>query len=288
MAVGSRVLLVTALRSSLGLSGNHDGLAVADIRHPDAVETAIWKLGRGGDTIIVTCRQGDADEVRRQLTFTGIRYPGLRTCFEPLPGSPLAVGVVSSLVDDIGSNDDALPWQLSALDHLREHLWSAVWMPKVSGLCDPSPSLAQHVRSWFPGSGFLAVSAPIPAVLKAGKAPITGLVPIPDSALIHSPLSSPTWVVPAITTALSPQSVSEVATVRDQVDEYGSADVIELIAAPVAFHSDSRPPAGSIVTCPACDTRHARTTCPVCQMSTAPDESVAQPDHDVADRGATA
>jgi len=283
--------LVTALRSSLGLSGTHDGLSVADIRHPDAVETAIWTLGSSGDTVIVTCREADAYDVRQQLTFTGVRYPGLRTCLEPLPGSPLAVGVVSSLVDDIGTtDDDALPWQLSALDYLREHLWSAVWMPKVSGLTHPAPSLAQHLRSWLPGSGFLAVSSPTPSVLKAGKAPIAHLEPRTGSALIHSPLASPTWVVSAVTEALSPQSVSEVTTVREQVDEYGTADVVEFIAAPLVFHAESRPTADRVVTCPACGVHHARSVCPVCRMDPRPAARLSTTplnDDAVADRGAT-
>lgn len=114
--IASRVVLVAPLRSSLGLSGSHDGLAVADLRHPDAVETMLAGFMHGGDTPIVTCAANDVEDVRRLLTFTAIRSPGFRAAQEPLPGSPLAVGVLSSLVDDL-NDPDGLETERTPRDH---------------------------------------------------------------------------------------------------------------------------------------------------------------------------
>lgn len=267
--MAGRVVLVTRLRSALGLSGEHDGLAVADIRHPDAVESLLADLHHGGEQPIVACSISDVEDVRRLLTFTSIRYPGFRACLEPLPGTPMGVGVVASLVDDLGSGNDAddLAWRLRALDHLRATAWSAVWLPSVSGLADPQPNLAQHIRSWFPGSGFLAVQTHGGRVISAGRAPISGLDAQPESALIHSPISGDAWVVDAVASAMQPRSVSDVSTVREQVDAFGTAKAIELVAVPLSFHSDSRPHAGDVVECIACGLRHARTICPSCKMA---------------------
>lgn len=112
-SVGSHVVLVSPLRSSLGPSGTHDHLAVVDIRHPDAVESTLAKIVGEGDLPVVTCAEPDAEAVRRLLTFAAVRYPGFRACLEPLPGSPLAVGVISSLVDDLdgGPENDANNWR---------------------------------------------------------------------------------------------------------------------------------------------------------------------------------
>lgn len=275
--IASRVVLVAPLRSSLGLSGSHDGLPVADIRHPDAVETMLAGFAQGGDTTVVTCSIGDVEQVRTLLTYTSIRNPGFRAALEPLPGSPLAVGVVSSLADDLNDPDgDTLAWQISALDYLRARIWSAVWLPSVSGLTTPSPSLLQHLRSWLPGSGFLAVHGNDAEqggrVLTARHAPITGLEPRPDVALLHSTLQHPTWIVTAVATALSAQSVSDVSTVREQIDTYGTTQAIELLGVPASFHSDTKPDPASINVCAACGARHARAACPLCGM-TAPAES---------------
>lgn len=258
---------MTRLRSALGLSGEHDGLAVADVRHPDAVESLLARLHRGGDLPIVTCQTSDTEEVRRLLTFTAIRYPGFRVCLEPIGGTPMAVGVISSLIDDLGSGHDVddVPWRLSALDHLRQTTWSAVWLPRVSGLTDPTPTMFQHVRSWFPGSGFLAMHAEGGKVLPIDKA-IDQIAPRPDSALIHSPLSGSTSIVDTVAAALEPRSVSAVSTVREQVDAFGTAQAVELIAVPLSFHSDSRPSGESIVECPGCGQHHARSWCPFCKM----------------------
>jgi hypothetical protein len=260
------MVLATPLRSSLGLSGEHDGLAVVDLRHPDAVESVLGRLHAGGDVPIVTCAAADEEAVRRLITFTQIRYPGFRACLEPLPGTPLAVGVVSSLVDDL-HGDDVFAWRLAALDHLRASLWSAAWLPSVTGLSSPAPTMLQHVRSWWPGSGFLAVAAPEPRVVPARSAPITGVEARPDHALIHSPLARPSWVVDAVANALQPQSVSAVETVREQIDVYGTEAAVEMVAVPVSFASASRPDPASVVACSACGARHARPTCPVCKMT---------------------
>lgn len=265
-------MLIAPLRSSLGLSGSHDGLQVADVRHPDAVETMLAAVMHGGDTPIVTCAIGDVEQVRTLLSYTSVRIPGFRAPLEPLPGSPLAVGVVSSLVDDLNDpGGDTLAWQISALDYLRARTWSAVWLPSVSGLTTPSPTILQHVRSWLPGSGFLAVhgdgSRKSGAVLTARHAPIVGLDPRPDVALLHSTLQHPTWIVPAVATALRAVSVSDVSTVREQIDTYGTAKAVELLGVPASFHTDTKPDSQRITTCHACGTRHARRVCPLCGMA---------------------
>lgn len=272
----SRAVLVTALRPELGVSGEHDGLLVADLRHPDAVETLLGSIHRDGELPLVTCQESDLEAVRRLVTFASVRYPGLRSALEPLPGSPLCVGVISSLVDDIAADAstpaaDVLAWRLAAIDLLREQVWSAVWLPSVAGLTQPSPRLRQHLRSWLPGSGFLAVHAPERQIVSAPKGPFADLDERTDSALIHSHPSTATWVVEAARDALRPVSVSELATVRESIDAFGTAEAVELLSVPLAFHTQSRPDPHSVITCPACWVRHARPACPVCHMVAEPE-----------------
>jgi hypothetical protein len=273
--MNSRAVLVGPLRPELGVSGDHDGLLVADLRHPDAVESLLGRIHRNGELPLVTCRAADLEAVRRLVTFASVRYPGLRAAIEPLPGSPLCVGVISSLVDDITSDTytpagEVLAWRLAALDLLREHVWSAVWLPTVAGLDEPTPGLAKHVRSWLPGSGFLAVHAPEPDVLPASRAPLTGLEERTDCALVHSPPTRHAWVVDAMRDAIKPASVSELSTVREPIDSFGTAEAIEFLTVPLSFHSHSRPDPGSVTECVACGIRHARHACPVCRMSAQP------------------
>lgn len=267
----SSILLVTSLRSSLGLSGTHDGVTVADIRHPDAVENALASLARSADAIMVTCAAPDLDEVRQLMTFASIRFPDMRTCIEPIIGPPLALGVISSLVDDVSTNADeneGFAWQLSAMDYLRTRVWSGVWLPSVAKLIFPSPSILQHVRSWLPDSGFLAVFDQHPRVIGARRAPIEGLQPRPDAALIHSPSAGNTWVVDAVKTALDARSVSEMTSVREPVDSFDIPDAVEFVSVPLSFYTDSRPRPEAVHSCQGCGLHHARVVCPLCKMST--------------------
>lgn len=274
-------MLVTALRSELGVSGDHDGLLVADIRHPDAVEALLGSIHRRGELPLVTCRADDLHVVRRLVTFAAVRYPGLRACVEPLPGTPLCVGVISSLVDDIAADDstspsDVLAWRLAALDLLREHVWSAVWVPSVAKMTYPTPGLLNHMRSWLPGSGFIAVHSPTHGVIRAGRAQVSGLQERPDHALIHSPAPSGS-VVDAVREALDPVSVSELSTIRAPIDSFGTADAIELLAVPLSFHAQSRPGHAGIIVCQACGVRHARPACPACRMVAHQDRALVSP-----------
>lgn len=265
---GTRVILATPLRPELGISGSDGGLPVVDSRHPDAVESTIKSLASSDGQLIVACGIDDYDEIRRLVTHAKIRTGHTRIAIETIPGTPLALNVVSSLVDEIGSDGgDPVARQLAALDHLREHLWSAVWLPSVAKLGAPQPTLLQHVRSWFPNSGFLATLNPNGSVVPVSRSSMTGIPELPGFAVIHSPTEAPEWVVPAVIQSLGSSSASEIVPIRDSIDSYGTRSAVEFIALPVDFLDRSRPHPEDIAECPGCGVRHARHICPFCKMS---------------------
>jgi len=68
----SRALLVSPLISERGVSDYHDGLLVADFRHPHAVERLLGRIYRGGDLPLVSCCAEDLETVRRHLTLASV------------------------------------------------------------------------------------------------------------------------------------------------------------------------------------------------------------------------
>jgi hypothetical protein len=278
--VGLQVLLVGRLRPELGVSGTHEGVAVADIRHRDAVQDAVVRLAGDDTAVIVTCSLLDAPEVRRQLNLLAVALPRVRMLLEPVPGSPLAVSVAAALVGDVdGSRDPAV--QLALLDQLRERAWSATWLPRVSKLADPPPSLLQHARGWLGGSGFLAVhSTPLgsPRVLTCtGTAiPAPGDTPA-DGVLMVADSGSPDWVVPALSAAVGIGSRTDYPTWRDPRDAFGVPACAEVLIVPgdlddpAALPDDTRE-------CPGCGNRHARLVCPYCRMTEPAPSEPAAPD----------
>lgn len=272
--MGLQVLLVGRLRPELGVSGTHEGVAVADIRHLDVVQDAVTRLSGDGAAVMVVCSAGDVAEVRRQLNLLDVALPRVTTLLEPVPGPPLAVAVVAALVNDAdGTRDPAV--QLAMLDQLRSRTWSATWLPRVSKLDDPAPSLAQHARGWLGGAGFLAVhSSPLgrPRVLTCtGTAvPAPGDTPT-DGVLMVADSGAPDWVVPAVSAAVGLDARTDYPTWRDPRDAFGVPACVEVVIVPGDLDDpDSLP--DETRECPACGNRHARAVCPYCRM-TEPTES---------------
>lgn len=254
---------MTRLGSSLGVSGVHGNLSVADIRHADAVESAITDIHQLDQRVVLTGSVDDIDDLHAIAARAKIRVRGLRTAVEPLSGNPLALAVISSLADDSGGN---AAWLHATLDDLRDRAWSATWLTKLSQLTRPNPSMWQHVRSWAPGAAFLAEQVPTPIVRLASSAPLKVSSPRPGTALLHSPSDS--WAVEAVRTALCSISASAISPVRDLVDTYGTSNAVEFVAIHEDFGDNATARARHSVECNACGAQHARASCPYCHMTT--------------------
>jgi hypothetical protein len=262
--VGLQVILLGRLRPELGVSGTHEGVAVADLRHPDAVQDAIAKLTGGEGSVLVLCQERDVREVRRHLSLVDVALPRVTTLLEPVAGSPLAVSVCAGVLDDeSGDRDPAL--QLATLDTLRARIWSSVWLPSVHRLDAPQPSLTQHIRSWFGGAGFL-VSFTDDAVLACKQT----MLPAPERApragiLMVADTGSPSWVVSSFQSALEAVDRTDVRSWRDPRDAFGTTSAAELLVVPADL-DDPDATAAEATECPGCGNRHGRSVCPYCRM----------------------
>lgn len=254
--------MVTRLGSSLGVSGVHGNLSVADIRHADAVESAITDIHQLDQRVVLTGSVEDLDDLHAIAARAKIRVRGLRVAVEPLPGNPLALAVISSLADDSGGN---AAWLHATIDDLRDRAWSATWLTKLSQLSRPNPSMWQHVRAWAPGAAFLAEQTPTAVVRVASRKPLTVTSPRPETALLHSPSDS--WAVEAVRAALGSSTSSAISPIRDLVDMYGTNNAVEFVAIPEDFGDRATARARHAVDCNACGAVHARASCPYCHMT---------------------
>lgn len=275
--MGLQVLMLGRLRPELGVCGTHEGVPVADLRHPEVVQDAIARLAAPEGAVLVLCQDRDLREVRRQLALVSVALPRVTTVVEPVPGSPLAVAVCAGVVkDDDGSRDSAL--QLATLDTLRDQLWSAVWVPSVVKFERPQPSLVQHVRSWFGGAGFLASFTD--GVVYTCKA---SSVPVPDSAprggsLLVAETAPPRWVTSSFQTGVGASDRRELESWRDPRDAFGVPASVELLVLPADL-DDPRGTWDEVAECLGCGNRHGRDVCPYCRM--VPPGSAQNHDEDV-------
>lgn len=272
--MGLHVLLVGKLRPDLGVAGRHDGLPVADVRHLDAVQSAVAEFGADG-ALFVSCLREDLAEVRRCLALVSVGLPGITTVLEPVFGSPLAVAVGSALVGGAGP-EARTEQQLAAFDLMRSTLWSAVWLPRVSKLADPSPSMMQHVRSWVPGGGFLAVYDSSPRVVRAGNPPLKGLERAPKGAmLVTADSGAPSWVRQHLASAVHPLSTAELRSWRNPADAFGVAEAGEYVLVPAQLLEIAKLTPDVVTNCRGCGIRHPRPVCPFCGMAVVEDSGPA-------------
>lgn len=93
--------------------------------------------------------------------------------------STLSTWALARLVD-IARETPGVPNTVHAVlaRSLNECAWGA-WLPSVSGLAEPPPSLWQHVQSWLPGGlGYLAVGGDHGWVLRLPLQSSRGLHPV--------------------------------------------------------------------------------------------------------------
>lgn len=272
--MGARFMAVSALRADLGVTARTEGLAVSDHRHPDAVEAFLAELGADGHPVVVTCSAADADRVRRVLAHARVRLPRLVATLEVVEGSPLSLGVISTLSENYGDGSaEALALQLAALDTLRQHQWSAVWTPTVSDLEDPSPGMANHLRSVLHLGGFLIEFTQPARVRSTSRSSLPPLPTMSDATLFHTH-DATGWVLGAARSALTATSVIEQSSLRDPVDSFGSASAVELLAISDQLDDEIDRLASRAIDCPACGAHHARSSCPFCKMVSSTPESL--------------
>jgi hypothetical protein len=265
--VGLQVVLVGRLRPELGLSGLHQALPVVDIRHPDAVQDAVARLGAERGAVIVVSGTADAAEVRHQLALVAVALPDVTTALEVMPGAPLGVSTAAAFaMDTSGTRDTA--HQLAVLDALRDRHWSAAWLPHVNKLRAPQPSVVQHARSWLPGAGFLAVASPRPAVLPANKPAALARIELPQhGTLLVADHGADDWVIPSVVHALAPATRIDTESWRDARDTYGVARAAEFVVVPAELDGLDRHEPDQVTECVSCGRRHPRQVCPFCRMA---------------------
>lgn len=265
--MGCDVLLVGRLRPDLGVHGSVEGVPAADVRHPDAVQSAVAALGGEGEPVIVVCETRETAAVRRQLAWLYAALPRTPIVLEPVDGPPLAVSAVATLVNDApftGGPGAAL----ALLDRIRARLWSGVWLPRVARLERPAPRVTQHLRSWLPGPGFLALTneAEVLSVRPGREIPPPDGVE-PGGRLLVAGTGAPDWLVPAVEQALAVDEHLPMSTWRDPRDTYGVSAAAELVLLPHGSTDLDEHDLAAMRECEGCGRRNHRPVCAFCRMS---------------------
>lgn len=182
-----------------------------------------------------------------------------------LPHGPLAVRYLAEVAAQNWVLGPTLAVEL--LDRVAAVTFSGAWMPRVGRLASPSPTLGQHLRSWWPGGrGFIAVHTPVEAVQAVKE--LRELVSIEP----HGPLLSggvlPGQVRDVVLARTRCPSIVDVDAVVAPRARYGSDRAIELVALPADVPSLVTV-GGHGNACSVCGLSHAGSVCPFCHAESA-------------------
>jgi hypothetical protein len=142
-------------------------VAVVDVTRPASLALALAALDTEDDSpVVVVHAPDDEHDVRVAGSVLVGHRPFVPVALVPSTHAPLAaiVALDSALriTTDAGHGAAVVGDLLSAA-------WSAVVTASVAGLDHPAPTVAQHVRSWWPGSRFVVRLGPRPRIVSAGR-----------------------------------------------------------------------------------------------------------------------
>lgn len=147
---------------------------------------------------------------------------------------PLAADVLVTLAGALHGPLGGVAEVAAALPVLESQLVHLTWLPTVSGLTEPSPSVVQHARSALPGASWLVTSWPDPAVrrLTADDPPPLPRPAQPIGVALADLDGERRWVVDLVGPQLPDAAGVEVDPPADSARWWGAKRVTQVVLYP--------------------------------------------------------
>ena len=252
-------VLTTAPAVDLAAATGGDVVALAPGNPLALVESVA--LGHPGGPVLVVGTKGQEALVRTQATFAAARWPDLQVAWRAVPMTALALANAAA-----GAARSALSPTLAvrSFDLTVERAWSCVWLRSVAGLQEPSPGIGQHLRSWFPGPGFLIVHRPRPRIVPVPR--VTQEPPVAvdaRSVLLVGAVSAP-QVTASVMAMAGTAAMRNVPSIVDAKARYGTDHAVEFAGVALVDHELAPPVTGE---CRSCSLPLATAVCPFCHAA---------------------
>lgn len=186
---------------------------------------------------------------------------------------PLAGAVLVSLASAVAPYIEAPGSLLAALPALERELVVLAWLGSVANLLHPSPSVVQHLASWWPASAFGVSFWPEPSVKRLTKA--DGVVTVPTS---HRPMllaasahdADPSWIESVVAPALGSPPLKKVPATPLGPRWWGTSKLVEAVAYPIDVPVTARriTQHQELFACRWCGESIASPRCPFCRLET--------------------
>lgn len=183
---------------------------------------------------------------------------------------PLAADVLVTLAGALHGHLGGVAEVIAALEVLEAQLIHLTWVPSVSGLTEPAPSVLQHARSALPGTSWLVSSWPEPSIrhLSADDPPPIPRPTQPVGVAMADLDGERQWVTEVVTPHLADAVGVEVDPPWDTVQWWGTKRVTQVVLYPRSIPALT----GALAThidpglCTWCRRWVGSTTCPWCEL----------------------
>ena len=271
---------MTAPPASMRLLGSRDVSGVVEVHDVEGLVDLLRPLPARIEPLLVVAAQSQVAAARHTLSLARAGAPGATGVVH---GSSLPPLARRGLVELLASWSQTLnASQLLVLCEAIERVMVAgVALTSVARLSDPGPSMAQHVRSWWPASRFVALTQPTSRVVTVGgdyleslRLPGSG-VPLHFAATAGDPVTE--TVVRGLAELLTGHAPTVVDAPPDSAARWGTTGFIEFCAVPQDLSPLVRTALDSAQECRSCGAALAWDQCRFCHARRPVAELTAEP-----------
>lgn len=224
--------------------------------------------------LIAICPTWYDDRARRRLETARALVGAGRVAVHTTNLPPLAVGVLATLADAIGSRMPSPGATVAALGALEARLVGVTWLAGVGGLREPSPSLLQHAASVWPRSTFAVCSHPEPVVHRLKRKAVPPGIDLPSLGRRHQLVvapadGDPAWLIGPARAGLGDPLLLEAEATPHGAEWWGTRRLVEGVVHPTdldALVHELRE-ALTLGSCRWCEELLGATPCPFCGLA---------------------
>ncbi|PZR51853.1 hypothetical protein DNL40_14680 [Xylanimonas oleitrophica] len=235
---------------------------------PDDVAELVRRAPAQAEHVVLLAEQRHEREALRQAA--ALTDVGHHVAVRTLPHGPAALTLIALEASTVASDPGLVPGYVEALG---AHTYSGAWLPGVTGLADPSPSLWQHVRSWVPGGKGYVVTlagsdrAAVEAVARIALSEPSGTRPFARAELLVDRHGVPDAARDALLRVSGALSVGVLPPFDFTPDErFGTPRAVEAVALPQAPRRLLPTPAEAAERCGVCGVLLVGPYCPYCHV----------------------
>ncbi|WP_157073342.1 hypothetical protein, partial [Kribbia dieselivorans] len=226
------------------------------VRTTDAVEAATHLAALPGTHVFLVARPARHALLHQTSSLLSALRPEVAVVRFPTTAATVTAAAVATTIAPLGLDPNAAA---TLLEQALAGAHSGAWVPKVTGLEFPQPSVGQHLGGMFSREGFVAALTPTPAVTRpAGIAP----APLGDHVLLSGP-DLPPAVLHTLQQAYRVGQHVTVPAIGVGREEYG-ANGVEFVLLPPAARLHPGPALGA---CRECGLPlYGTPRCPTCRV----------------------